>query len=59
MQAVIDDFLKNPSEAEFHCSADLSTYERMILHDFAEKAQIGEYRMFQLKLFLVNHMKIR
>ena len=30
MQAVIDHILKNPSEAEFHCFADLSTYEPMI-----------------------------
>jgi len=41
MQAIIDDFVKNPSKKEFHCSADLSTYERMILHDFAENAQLG------------------
>ena len=42
MQAIIDDFVKNPSKKEFHCSADLSTYERMILHDFAENAQLGK-----------------
>ena len=47
MQAIIDDFVKNPSKKEFHCSADLSTYERMILHDFAENAQLGKW-------FLVN-----
>ena len=43
MQAIIDDFVKNPSKKEFHCSADLSTYERMILHDFAENAQLGKW----------------
>ena len=42
MQAIIDDFVKNPSKKEFHCSADLSTYERLILHDFAENAQLGK-----------------
>ena len=41
MQAIIDDFVKNPSKKEFHCSADLSTYERMLLHDLAEKLQLG------------------
>ena len=41
MQKIIDDFVKDSSAIDFHCSADLSTYERMLLHDLAEKLQLG------------------
>lgn len=41
MQGIIDMFSKDILSSTFHCSANLSTYERMLLHEMAEEAQMG------------------
>ena len=40
LQELINDFLAS-AEAELHCSPEYNTYERMLLHELAEKAQLG------------------
>ena len=49
MEAIIDKFLKDSSTTEVHCSEDLSTYERMILHDLAEKMGLGNKTNYYFK----------
>ena len=41
LQKIIDDFLQDETQNEHHCSPDLTSYERMKLHEFAEKAQLS------------------
>ena len=33
LQKIIDDFVRNESKEELHCSSELTSYERMVLHE--------------------------
>ena len=41
LQKIIDDFVKDGSKKELHCSSELTSYERMVLHELANIAQLS------------------
>ena len=42
LQKIIDDFVKDgSSKKELHCSSELTSYERMVLHELANIAQLS------------------
>ena len=41
LQKIIDDFVRNESKEELHCSSELTSYERMVLHELAGEAQLS------------------
>lgn len=41
MQKLVNDFISDASQTVLHCSWDYTTYQRMLLHELAEKAKLG------------------
>ena len=41
LEKLVTDFICNASQSVLHCSWDYTTYERMLLHELAEKAKLG------------------
>ena len=41
MQKLVNDFISDASQTVLHCSPDYTTYQRMLLHELAEKAKLG------------------
>ena len=41
LEKLVQDFICNASQTVLHCSWDYTTYERMLLHELAEKAKLG------------------
>ena len=49
MRQIIEDFLKATDQSVLHCSAELNTYERMLMHELAEEAGLSHMSQGEAK----------